>query len=78
MGTQIIPLPYKHALRQFGARLQQVRKAQDISQEALAEKIGVHRTYLSLVEKGQRNPSLRVIYRIVKALKIHSGDLLPF
>ncbi len=75
---QIAPLPYKHALKGFGENLQRARKEKNISQEKLAELIGVHRTYLSLVEKGQRNPSLRFIYRVSKALKTDSSKLLTF
>jgi len=78
MTDQQIPLPYKHALKQFGEKLQKIRKDQEISQDKLAEIVGVHRTYLSLVEKGERNPSLRTIYRLVKALKISAAELLPF
>lgn len=73
-----MPIPYTQALKQFGANLKKVRKEQKISQDKLAEQIGIHRTYLSLVEKGERNPSLRTLYRLIKALKINSSELLPF
>ena len=59
--TQIAPLPYTHALRQFGENLQRARREQDMSQDKLATIIGVNRTYVSLVEKGQRNPTLRFV-----------------
>lgn len=75
---QIAPLPYKHALKQFGQNLQRARKDQNLSQEQVAELIGVNRTYLSLVEKGERNPSLRFIYRVTKALKTTSSKLFSF
>lgn len=75
---QIAPLPYQHALRGFGKNVQTIRKQKGISQEKLAEMVGIHRTYLSLVEKGNRNPSLKTIYRIAKALKVNSRQLLSF
>lgn len=78
MVNQIMPIPYTQALKKFGENLQKVRKGKGISQEKLAEEIGVHRTYLSLVEKGDRNPSLRTIYRLSKALNVHSSKLLSF
>ena len=76
--VQIAPLPYQHALRQFGESLQKIRREQKISQDKLAEVIGVGRTYISLVEQGKRNPSLRFIYRVAKALNVNSSKLLSF
>lgn len=75
---QIAPLPYQHALKQFGENLQRARKEKDISQEQLAATVGVNRTYVSLVEQGKRNPSIKFLYRVAKALKIHSSKLLSF
>ncbi len=78
MKTGIAPLPYTHALKKFGTNLQKIRREKEVTQEKLAELIGVHRTYITLVEKGERNPSLKTIYRIAKALKVSSTELLPF
>lgn len=78
MGTNIIPLPYKIVLQNFGRNVQKIRKERDIPQEKLAEAVGVSRTYISLVEQGERNPSLKNIYRIAKALNVPSSKLLPF
>lgn len=76
--VQIAPLPYQHALKQFGQNLQKTRKEKGISQEKLAEIVGVNRTYLSLVEQGHRNPSMKFLYRVAKALKTSSDKLLSF
>lgn len=78
MRQPLAPLPYTSVLKHFGQNLQKVRREQDVSQEKLAEAIGVNRTYISLVEQGQRNPSLKNIYRIAKALGAPSSKLLPF
>lgn len=75
---QIAPLPYQHALKQFGQNLQRIRKEKNVSQEQLGAIVGVDRTYLSLVEGGHRNPSLRFVYRVAKALKVSSDKLLSF
>ena len=47
--------------RQFGKRVRELRLARGLSQEEMAFKIGVHRTYLGGIERGERNPSLRNI-----------------
>lgn len=52
------------------------RMAAGLSQEALAEKAGVHPTYLSMVERGIRNPTLDVASRLAKALKIPLPQLI--
>lgn len=56
------------SLKSFGARVRAEREALHISQEALADLAGVHRTYLSGIERGVRNPSLRNLVRIALAL----------
>ena len=76
--TQIAPLPYQHALKDFGEKLQRARKEKEIPQEELASIVGVNRTYISLVEQGRRNPSIKFLYRVVKALKVDSSKLLFF
>lgn len=72
------PITHKHILNKFGERMQRVRKSKDISQEKLAEMIAMDRTYIGLIERGERNPTIRTLYKIAKALKISSSDLLPF
>ena len=47
-----------------------------ISQEELADRVGVHRTYESAVERGTRNPSILVLEKFGKALKVRPGSLL--
>ena len=56
--------------KQFGKRLRGLRLARGLSQEALAFKAGVHRTYLGGIERGERNPSLRNISAIAEALGV--------
>ena len=59
----------------FGNRVQALRKLRNISQERLAHTIGVHRTYLGFVERGERNPTLTKIEKIAKALGVSIRDL---
>ena len=72
------PITHKHILEKFGQRLQQTRKSKGITQEELAAKISMDRTYIGLIERGGRNPTVRTLYKIAKALKVNSSELLPF
>lgn len=63
--------------KHFGANVRRIRRAQDLSQEELAHRANVHRTYLSALERsGGRNPTIRVVERIAKALGVTPGQLL--
>jgi transcriptional regulator with XRE-family HTH domain len=59
-----------------GKRIRELRLKQGISQEALADEAGVHRTYMGSVERGERNISLENIVRIAQALKVPPAVLL--
>ena len=61
--------------KKFGERLQTLRKERGLTQEELAFKVGVDRSYLGFVERGERNPTLIILYRIAKALKISLAEL---
>lgn len=62
--------------KQFGEKIRQVRNSKKISQEELAFKAGLHRTYISDIERGARNVSLENIEKIAKALDITPEKLL--
>jgi len=64
------------ATKSLGANIREFRKKRGISQEALADLAGVHRTYLGGIERGERNVSLDNIVRIARALKIMPKELL--
>ena len=64
--------------KQFGERLKELRLARGLSQEALAFKSGMHRTYLGGIERGERNPSLKNITAIAKALGVSLSQLFSF
>jgi transcriptional regulator with XRE-family HTH domain len=52
----------------FGSNVRRIRKSLGLSQEELAEKIGIHRTYIGSIERGERNISLNNIIAIAQAL----------
>ncbi len=64
--------------KQFGSRVRELRLKTGLSQEELAFKVGVHRTYLGGIERGERNPSLKNIAAIAKALDITLSELFAF
>ena len=63
-------------LKLFGSRVQKLRIDGGWSQEAFAELAGLHRTYISGIERGIRNPTLVIVQRIADALSISPSDLL--
>jgi transcriptional regulator with XRE-family HTH domain len=60
----------------IGRNLRHFRAKIGISQEELAHRAGIDRTYVSGLERGIRNPSLLVLYRMAAALDIRAADLL--
>lgn len=62
-------------LRKFGQSVAKLRRAKDLSQEALAEKADLDRTYLSDIERGVRNPGIKNVSRIAKALGVTTAEL---
>ena len=61
----------------FGERQRVVRLKIGVSQEKLAELAGLHRTYVSSVERGQRNISLLNIEKLAEALDVELRELMP-
>jgi transcriptional regulator with XRE-family HTH domain len=62
--------------QKFGEIIREARESLAISQEALADTAGLHRTYISLLERGLRNPSLSVILCLADALNLQASELL--
>lgn len=59
----------------FGLRVRELRVARGISQEVLAQKSGLHRTYIGGIERGERNVSLENIQKIANGLNISIESL---
>ena len=66
-----------HIQERFGRNLRNLREKSGLSQEKLAELADLHRTYISGVERGERNISLVNIERLAKALAAPLRDLMP-
>lgn len=62
-------------LNAFGSRIRFLRKAKGLSQEELAHLADVHRTYIGMIERGEKNITLLNISRLAKALKTKIPEL---
>ena len=60
----------------FGKVLRELREANNISQEKLAEYCELDRTYISLLERGLRQPTITTIFKLAKSLNIAASDLI--
>lgn len=63
-------------LRRVGVRVREERGAKALSQESLAERANLHRTYVGAVERGERNISLASLFALADALGVDPGDLI--
>ena len=66
----------KLILKKFGKKVREERLKQNLSQEKLAEKAGLHRTYIGMIERGEKNITLTNIVKIASALNLEAKDLL--
>lgn len=60
----------------FGERVRDLRKQNNLSQEELADKAGLHRTYIGMIERAEKNITLINIEKIANALDINIKELL--
>lgn len=62
--------------KRLGTNLRRLREAKDLSQEAFAFEAGIHRTYVSDIERGARNPTITVVEKLAIALGVTASELL--
>jgi transcriptional regulator with XRE-family HTH domain len=65
-------------LDKFGLRLKALRIEKNLTQEQFALVCGLHKNYIGMVERGERNPSLINIEIIAKGLELSISDLMKF
>lgn len=63
-------------LRAFGDRVRELRKAKGLSQEELGERAELHRNFVGMLERGERNPTLVTLFRLADGLGVPPGELL--
>jgi transcriptional regulator with XRE-family HTH domain len=61
--------------RRLGRNLRTLRKAKGLSQEAFADVLAIHRTYMGGLERGERNVTLKTVERIAAALEVDPVEL---
>ena len=66
----------KKIIVKFGNKVRERRLELELSQEELAERAGVHRTYIGMIERAEKNITLENIEKIAKALEIPLGELM--
>jgi transcriptional regulator with XRE-family HTH domain len=71
-----MPAPVSDALAEFGGRVRARRNELGLSQEALADRAGLHWTFVGQVERGRRNLSLHNLLKLAGALQTDPGRLV--
>lgn len=71
-----MPTPLSPALETLGGRIRERRNELGLSQEALADRAGLHWTFVGQVERGRRNLSLHNLLKLAEALQIDPGRLV--
>lgn len=59
----------------LGKRIKDLRIEKNLTQESLAEKVGVDRSYMGFLERGEKNPTLKNLVKIAEAFKISLSEL---
>ena len=65
-------------LEKLGKRLKEIRLSEGLTQEALAEKVGIHPTYVGKLEAGKSNLSVKLLFKISRALNINLSQIFDF
>lgn len=74
MTVDINPKDQQHT----GKKLKEIRERRNLSQEEVAQATGVSVTYYAGIERGEENPTYRILGSLCRALKIKSSEILPF
>lgn len=65
----------KRSKLEFGRKIQRLRKNKDLTQEELAESLRISRTHMGHIEQGRKSPSMELLERIARVLKVQVKDL---
>ncbi len=64
--------------RRLGLNIQRLRREKGWSQEELADRAGLHRTYISGVERGVRNPTITIVEKLAATLGVSIGEIAGY
>ncbi len=70
-----MPKSLNNTLKALGRKIQKLRKAQKITQEELAEMVGISRVYMGYIEQGRESPSLKLLMKLSKKMGVKVEDL---
>ena len=62
----------------LGKKVKKLRKQKGLTQEGLAEKLNISRTHMGHIEQGRKSPSLKLLSKLAKALRVKVKDIFPF
>lgn len=62
----------------LGKKIQKLRKEAELTQEEFAEKLNISRTHIGHIERGRKSPSIKLMEKIAKALRVKVKDIFPF
>ena len=62
----------------IGKKMRKIREQQKRDQIEVAEEAGIDKSYYARIERGEGNPTLEVLYAVIKSLHVKSSDILPF
>lgn len=68
----------ENILIQFGLRLKQLRQEKGLTQEQFAKNCGLHKNYIGMIERGERNPSLKNIEIVANTFNISISEMMKF
>jgi transcriptional regulator with XRE-family HTH domain len=60
----------------FGETIRELRQSKNIAQEKLAHLAGIDRTYMSAIERGLKNPSLKIIFQLADGLEMNASIII--
>ena len=69
---------YRSKFIKLGLQIKKMREGKKLTQEKLADKVGVHLTYIGNIEIGAKRPSLETLFRIAEELGVKVSDLFRF
>jgi transcriptional regulator with XRE-family HTH domain len=71
-----MPAPISDAARVLGERVRSLRREQGLSQEAMADRMQIHWTFLGQVERGRRNINLHNLLKVARGLGVDTAELV--
>ena len=69
---------YRRKFIKLGLQIKKMREGKNLTQENLADKVGIHLSYIGNIEIGEKRPSLETLFRIAEELEVKVSDFFRF